>query len=127
MYVVPLLIVIQIQLVSKCTFRHKQRNSIVCDSPSVCDNQNFGGTRTATEKICNQAYSIHMLVGIENGLYRLTSHIYTSRFLGFRNMQSTNNPKINICIYAYIHIYTLNKISDIYLYRSTGSGTSFKK
>ena len=45
------------QLASKCTVPHNQSNSIVCDSPSVCDNQNFGEIPRAMDlKICTHMY-----------------------------------------------------------------------
>ena len=72
------------------TFPHNRSKSIVCDSPSVCDNK----PRAADLKICTQAYIIHVLVGIVNGLYRFTvsgiSHIFTSEFWGFGNLQPQN-------------------------------------
>ena len=116
------LIAIRMQFVSKCSFPHNRSNTIICNSPSVCDNQDSGGTQRATNlKIWTQAHMDNMLIPIENCLYRFprtgTSHIYTSEFWESGNMQRPNNRKIDI--YAYIDIYILNVISEIYLYRST--------
>ena len=69
-----------------------------------------------------------MLVDIENDLYQFkwsgTFHIYTLGIWGLGVMQGPNKPKIDI--YALIRIYTLNVISEIYLYRSTRSGICLK-
>ena len=74
---------IQRQFVSKCTFSHNQNNSIVCNSPSVSDNQDYGETQIAMDlKICTQSYIIHALVGIDDGLQwsvrrvRYLSYVY---------------------------------------------------
>ena len=89
-------IMIQMQLVPKCTFPHNWNKSIVFDSPSVCDKQYSGERRRASLlKICTQAYVIHMQVGIENGLYRCTGsgtiHNYTSGFLGHTHVHSLHH------------------------------------
>ena len=64
-YVVKTLNAIQTQFISMCTLLH----NLSGDRPSVCNNQTSGKIQRATDwKICNQAYIIDMLVGIENGL-----------------------------------------------------------
>ena len=73
MNVVEPLIATQMQYVSRCTCPHNRSNSILCDNPFVCDNQDAGETRRVIDlKIGNQYCIIHMLVGIENRLYRIT-------------------------------------------------------
>ena len=111
------------QSVSKCIFPFKRSNSIVCEAPSVCDNQDSGETQRAMDlKNCTQSYIIRMLVGI-HGLYRFTGsgivQMYTSEFWVFGNMQCPNNHKIDI--YTYIHIYTYTLLNEFlkftYVYR----------
>ena len=59
-HVVEPLIAIQWQFDSKCTYPHNGSNSIVSDSPSVCDNEDCGETRRATDlKIRTQAYILY--------------------------------------------------------------------
>ena len=56
-YVVEPLIVIRRQFVSKCTSPDKRSNSIICESPYVCNNEDSVEIRRTTHfEIFTQAY-----------------------------------------------------------------------
>ena len=89
----------------------------VSESLSVSDNQESGETQRAIDlKIYSQSYIIHMLVGIENGLYWCTGSGTARGFGGLRTCNIICNHRItpkSIFILTYIHMYTLHIISEI--------------
>ena len=56
-----------------------------------------------------------------------SGHIHTLEFWVFGNKQRPTNLKTDIFTWIHIYSYTLNVISEIYLYRSTASGIILQK